>query len=339
MPGTDKVKVFLSYSHVDENLKRALDAHLSALKYSNIIETWNDRKILAGEDWNKEIDQNLNAADVILLLVSSDFLASEFCYNIETRNALERHYRKQALVIPIVVREVDLRGLPMTKLQMLPTDGKAVTSGVWLSEDEAWKNVAEGVRRSIETFRIERSEIEEGLSRERAELETQYLDAVVPPKVEYGDTVRVRVLLRCKDSKGLAQALLVEDSSDEGAASAVRSEPCEVKFIVGDDKIRRTSLHRLTIDAPDLLVTDGDKQFYVESKHEPMHFNFFVKITSLGVHWLRVNLFRGNLYVSEVALRTTSARLDSPPGEGAPVEDLIASVKLVLNAMSKAASA
>lgn len=83
-------------------------------------------------------------ADVILLLISSDFLHSDFCYLIETRNALDRHAQGQALVIPVVLRDVDFKGLPIAELQMLPKDARAVTSGSWKSEDEAFKNVCGG---------------------------------------------------------------------------------------------------------------------------------------------------------------------------------------------------
>src|SRR5580658_7195203 len=151
------VKVFLSYSHKDEELKKELDSHLSALKRLEMIETWNDRQIPTGDEWKKHIDQRLNDADIILLLISSDFLASDYCYQTETLAALDRYRRGSALVIPIVLREVQFRGLPIADLQMLPTDGHPVLSSFWHSRDEAFKNIADGIRTRVEEFLEKRS--------------------------------------------------------------------------------------------------------------------------------------------------------------------------------------
>jgi len=77
--------VFFSYSHADENLRDQLEKHLSVLKHQGVIGTWHDRRIPAGRTLSKEIDAHLESADILLLLVSSDFLASEYCYDIEMK--------------------------------------------------------------------------------------------------------------------------------------------------------------------------------------------------------------------------------------------------------------
>ena len=137
----DKVlEVFFSYSHRDEALCDELNAHLAALKRQSVIKNWTDRQITTGDDWRDEIEKHLNSADLILLLVSSDFLNSAFCYLIETSQALLRHESGDARVIPVIVRPVDWQGEPIGKIQALPKDGKPVTS--WPNRDEAWTNVA-----------------------------------------------------------------------------------------------------------------------------------------------------------------------------------------------------
>ena len=88
--------LFFSYSHADEALRDQLEKHLSALKHQGKIETWHDRRILAGQTFSSEIDSHLESADIILLLVSPDFLASDYCYEVEMRHALERHQRGEA---------------------------------------------------------------------------------------------------------------------------------------------------------------------------------------------------------------------------------------------------
>jgi len=144
------LEVFFSYSHKDETLCDELNAHLAALKRQSVIKNWTDRRITAGDEWRDEIEKHLNSADLILLLVSSDFLDSGFCYLIETSRALLRHESGDARVIPVIVRPVDWQDLPISKLQALPKDSKAVTS--WSNRDEAWLNVAQGIRKAIEAM-------------------------------------------------------------------------------------------------------------------------------------------------------------------------------------------
>jgi internalin A len=84
-------EVFISYSHKDEELRKKLETHLSLLKRRGVIGAWQDRRIGAGQEWAGEIDKHLNRAAVILLLVSPDFLASDYCYDLEMKRALERH--------------------------------------------------------------------------------------------------------------------------------------------------------------------------------------------------------------------------------------------------------
>src|SRR6266700_2090432 len=146
------LSVFISYAHEDEPLRQRLEAHLSLLRRQGLIANWHDRQILAGEEWSQEIDEHLEAASIILLLISPDFLASDYCYEIEMQRALERHQRGEARVIPIILRPVDWRTSPFARLQCLPRDGKAVTT--WQNPDEAFLTIAEGLRRVIERQQI-----------------------------------------------------------------------------------------------------------------------------------------------------------------------------------------
>jgi internalin A len=145
------VRLFCSYSHKDEALRNDLETHLKLLQRQGLIETWTDRRIEAGEDWKEKIDDNLERAGIILLLVSSDFIASEYCYEKEMTKALERHEKGEARVIPIIVRDVNWRRAPFAKLQPLPKDGLPVTT--WQNKDSAWRNVSEGIEQVVEEMR------------------------------------------------------------------------------------------------------------------------------------------------------------------------------------------
>ena len=145
------IELFISYSHKDEALREQLGTHLSLLKRQGVIDEWHDRRIGAGQEWAGAIDQHLNRADVIVLLVSADFLASDYCYDLEMTRALERHDAGDACVIPVILRSVDWRGAPFAKLQALPRDAKPVTS--WPDRDEAFTDVARGIRQVVEDLR------------------------------------------------------------------------------------------------------------------------------------------------------------------------------------------
>ena len=150
IPPDAPIEVFFSYSHKDEELRNDLEEHLALMKRQGIVATWHDRRITPGAEWSDEIDSRLELSRLILLLVSSSFLASDYCYGKEMSLALERHFRGEVLVIPVIVRPVDWRSAPFARIQGLPLDGKPVTS--WTNRDEAWTDVAQGIRRAIADF-------------------------------------------------------------------------------------------------------------------------------------------------------------------------------------------
>jgi len=141
------VEVFCSYVHEDEAWLRKLETHLSPLKRQGLISLWHDRLITAGTDWTRAIDTHLETASVILLLVSADFFASDYCYGVEMKRALSRHEANEARVIPIIVRPVDWKDAPFAHLLALPTDAKPLSN--WSKEDTALADVAAGIRRAI----------------------------------------------------------------------------------------------------------------------------------------------------------------------------------------------
>jgi len=141
------VLVFYSYAHEDEALRDELEKHLSTLQRQGLIISWHDRLIMPGTDWEREIDAHLNAAQVILLLISADFLASDYCYGIEMSLALERHENRQCHVIPILLRPVDWQNTRFAHLQCLPRK-KAVTE--FNNRDAAFREITKGIREVIE---------------------------------------------------------------------------------------------------------------------------------------------------------------------------------------------
>jgi len=142
-------KVFFSYSHKDEALRDQLETHLAMLKNQGHIESWHDRRIVAGSELDDSILKELEDANVILLLISSDFIASTYCYSKEMLRAMERHEAGTARVIPVILRACDWQGAPFGKLLATPKDGRAVKS--WPDIDEAFADVAMQVRKAVQT--------------------------------------------------------------------------------------------------------------------------------------------------------------------------------------------
>ncbi len=139
-------EIFCCYAREDQSLLLKLRTHLTPLLREKLITIWADTDIDAGMQWEKEIDLHLNTAQIILLLISPDFMNSDYCYSSEMVRALERHKNGEAYVIPIILRPVYWQGAPFAKLQALPTDGIPLTDRKWLSMDEAFFNVVEGIR-------------------------------------------------------------------------------------------------------------------------------------------------------------------------------------------------
>ncbi len=144
------VEVFYSYAVEDESLRKELEKHLTILKRKRLITTWHVHQIVAGMERVKEINTHLNSAHIILLLVSPDFIASEYCYEVEVRRAMERHVLGEACVIPILLRPVVWDGAPFSTLQALPAGGKPVTS--WADRDRAFYDITLGIQDAAENI-------------------------------------------------------------------------------------------------------------------------------------------------------------------------------------------
>lgn len=165
----ERIEIFISYAHEDEPLRQHLEKHLSTLKNQGIINVWHNRQIKAGEERNQIIDARLNAARIILLLISPDFMASTYCYGKEMEYAMKRHERKEACVIPIILRPIHWQSSPIGKLQVLPTEITSLTSGHNL--DEAFFNVAEGIRQVIQSLPSSTGKEQKHLEQEQIAIE------------------------------------------------------------------------------------------------------------------------------------------------------------------------
>ncbi|MFM2059754.1 MAG: hypothetical protein RLY71_4139 [Pseudomonadota bacterium] len=159
---TNAISVFISYSHKDETLREQLMPFLEPLKQGSLISDWHDRKISAGASWDEEIDARLNSADLIVMLLSQDFLASEYITKTEVPAALARHRAGEAVVIPVILRTFTWFSSPLADLQSVPRDKKAITT--WNDRDAAFVVVSDAIRQAAEGILMQRKVKTERLS-------------------------------------------------------------------------------------------------------------------------------------------------------------------------------
>lgn len=138
---------FISYSHRDEAFRQEHETHLAPLRRQGLLDQWHDRRMTAGDPLDDTISAHLERADLILMLISADFVASDYCYAREMARALERHEAREARAISIICRPCDFHGLPFANFVLLPTDARAVSS--WPDRDAAWVDVVQGIRRAL----------------------------------------------------------------------------------------------------------------------------------------------------------------------------------------------
>lgn len=133
------VNMFYCYAHEDEAYCLELEKHLTLFKRQGYLVSWSDRQVAPGADWRREIAIHLTTANLIVLLLSPDFMYSDACHE-EMRQALAFAREGRARVIPILLRSVVWQQTPLADFQILPPDDKPIT--LWEDRDEAWQTIA-----------------------------------------------------------------------------------------------------------------------------------------------------------------------------------------------------
>jgi hypothetical protein len=275
------LKIFYSYAHEDEALRAQLEQHLASLKRRGLIEEFHDRFIAAGDDWNADIQAHARAADIFLLLVSAAFLASDFIYDVELKMALERHSKGEVIVIPIILREVDWSGAPFAHLQALPQFGKAVTS--WSNTDEAFANIAHGIREVVERFeKIDSPGPDRSPIRVDREIpQSRFLDAAMPSHIIKDQVAELMVLVRLPTSAGL-QGVLLEDESADARPEDVLSKDFKAVFPIGIDGKPEAVKAQVKITSPDFKPQEQVKQFFIPPDADSDVVSFFLTAIRVG---------------------------------------------------------
>ncbi|MEQ1746842.1 MAG: toll/interleukin-1 receptor domain-containing protein [Saprospiraceae bacterium] len=239
--------VFIIYAREDERFRAELKKQLLPMEKSEQLRVWTDRNIIAGEQWEPAIKKQLESADVILVLVSSDYFQSDYIHEVELRKAIERHERGEARVVPVIVRPCDWETDPIVKrLQVLPTDGVPVEdTRHWHTEAAAWVDVVRGVRRALQQLQEERAAASadrlaaEQADAARATAEVEHVREAESDRQREQLTREAETAARQADETAWHQALRV--SSPEAFRAYLSAHPGGMHAYEARQRARQTS--------------------------------------------------------------------------------------------------
>jgi outer membrane protein OmpA-like peptidoglycan-associated protein len=306
------ISLFYSYSHKDESLRDELAKHLTILKQAGFIREWHDRQILAGEEWDRKISIYLEAAEVILLLISADFLASKYCYDIEAKRALDRHSSGTACVIPIILRPVLWKLAPFAALKALPKDARAVTE--WPNRDLAFVNICEGILAVVVGWKDSASRsgssedtiVDRPVSRKVVRARKRLLDAALPRRVLTGKATTLVVMLRREDSSGLRTIVEMDTSYGVQKEDVRSTESFSLWFPVDANKRLAPFDLDLKIDAPDFAPQVQSRSISVPPRGDSEPRVFLLTPKREGELVLTVRLCLQNKEIATCVLRTNA---------------------------------
>jgi hypothetical protein len=304
------IDVFYSYAHPDEPLRDELARHLKALERSGLIHQWYDRCILPGTEWAREIDINLHTADIVLLLVSPDFLASDYCQEIELPIAMERHKRRSARVVPVILRPALWQYSELSRLAALPKDGRPVA--LWESRDAAFVSVCEGIVSLVLAWKSETAKPVPASPAVRAAANRKrVLDAALPDRIPQGRSAILAVMLRRLSSPGLRA--VVEANLTYGIeARDVRSEPVQVRFTAdAEGKFQPRDL-MLRVESPDFSPTAQAKPITVPPAGDSEPCIFLLAASRAGELKVVLELWDEQHRIATCLLATTATAEEEP---------------------------
>jgi hypothetical protein len=298
----DSIQLFYSYSHVDEPLCKELQKHLIGLKRSGLIQDWYDRKIEPGSKWAEEIQKALERSSLILLLVSPDFLASEYIFSVELPFALERHQAGRAVVIPVLLRPVEWRDLPFAKLQVLPTYAKPVT--LWPNQDEAFSDVAGNLRELLYRRRLESVKSVAPPSPLAPFTKERVLDAAVAASVVKDEPTDVVLMIRNSASAGL-KAILRIGGRYSALVDDVQSKSLEIDFPRSPSGEALPATIGFLLESPAVCPPRQSKKIRVPAEGDSDVSVFIITPIKLGAVRLNLQVLANDVEVGSSVLQTS----------------------------------
>jgi hypothetical protein len=298
-------RLFISYAHEDRDLCDELKAHLAGLEQDGTISGWYDCDILPGADWEKEIAEHLEKSDVVLLLVSAHFRASEYC-GFEMKHALEKAERRQVVVVPVILRPVDWLDAPFAHLQALPSDGRPVVK--WRSRDDAFLEIIRSIRRLVEESLPEKPQpvvppIPSAAPQPRT------LDAAMAPRIPMGKPADLAVMVRRTDSAGLKGVLEIDDAYS-AKPEDVRSKPFCLEFPVDRAGKPKSAALTIKLESPEFEPPSQTKKLVVPPDGDSDVCTFLITPLFTGELIVNLEVYAGEGQQISRALRIVSEASD-----------------------------
>jgi tetratricopeptide (TPR) repeat protein len=313
----EPISVFYSYSHRDEDLRRELETHLCVLRRSGLIREWHDLKIIAGQDWDKEISKYLESAQIILFLISADFVSSEYIYSVEVRRALAKEKAGDAVVVPVILRPVVWRLIPeFRQFQVLPEGALAVTQ--WPSHDLAFVNVCEGIlalvlSRAFATSDEQRRRLPYASDfRERRKAShgrRRILDCALPGRIPISRPSALLVMIRRTDSPGLSAVVEAEPDYDIGT-NDVNRRPLTLEFPIDEHGTPQPLDLSVRIESPQFEPKSQVKSITVPARGDSDPRVFLLTPEKVGPLLVNMEICRGDEIIVGCVLRTLGIASD-----------------------------
>lgn len=238
---SQKIKIFYSYSHADEDLKNELDKHLAMLKRNELIDVWNDRALVAGQDWDESIKRELLAADIIISLISADFLSSNYIWDVELKEAMRRNEAKEAVLVSVILRPCEWKDAPFAKWQLLPRNALPVVK--WPDIDSAFVNVVKGLKQVIDLVKKRKEDFPvKGQTESTDPVKVESFRAYGRELIKYNMQDKLLLLMETHIQEGESmddRILLLASRWDTLKKYKLSSDYSETKFWLEKAKINR----------------------------------------------------------------------------------------------------
>jgi hypothetical protein len=309
--GPTSVELFYSYAHSDEPLCKELQKHLTALKRAGLIRDWYDRKIEPGSEWAAQIQEAMERAGIIMLLISADFLASQYISDVELPFALARHNSGRATVIPVLLRPVEWRDMPFAMLQILPSQARPVT--LWPNQDEAFSDIAGRLRELLYGQRLRELAPVPAAATVTSLTQQRALDAAIASSVVVDEPTDLVTMVRTTESGGL-KAILRVDRSYSPTSNDVQSKTFELDFPSDPSGKILPARLELALEAPGFYPPRQQKKIRIPPVGDSDVSVFMLTAKRPGTLRLNLEALADGIGIGSRALVTTSV----PPAAAQP---------------------
>jgi hypothetical protein len=301
MANSGRTRVFCSYAHADAEIRDELAKHLNLLQEAGVIQLWHDAAIAPGDEWEKEIQQQLQVADVILLLVSIDLLNSTVVKGRELPIALKRHKDGTAIVVPVIIRPVHWSQSGLAFLQALPEDLRPVT--LWVPRDSAYVNICEGLVKAILSWQRGRPRSPDDDSGSVGSVtRRRVLDVGLPREVPVLKPTVLAMMIRRPDRPGLRGAFELQTRYSL-QAEEVESTTFKLEFPKSEGKLDPIDL-TVYIETTDFHCTVNEKRLAIPPHGDSPIVVFIVEALRSGSLLANLSISQAGRRIAELLLRT-----------------------------------